>query len=159
MTALKVNREFFLRHLAVALVMLGVGGWFAYDGFVVYPRTPAAELYEKIEKSAPGEGFPLEGFKRQKIRSQYGFTVLCLLAAALIGLHLAAVCRFRFAYDETGFEWRGRRRPLSDVKSVDRAAWKRKGIVKIALSDGSRVTLDAWHHVGVKEFERLLPPV
>ena len=29
---------------------------------------------------------------------------------------------------------------------------------KLLLADGSRVTLDCWHHVGVREFEKLLPP-
>ena len=137
--------------------MFGVGCWFGYDGFVAYPRTDAAALYESIEKSAPPADFPLESFKQQKIRSQYGFTALCLLASVLIGLHLASVAAFRFAFDADGFVWRGKRRPLSDVKSVDRSAWKKKGIVTLTLADGDRVALDAWHHLGVKEFEKALP--
>ena len=149
--------EFFYRHLAVCILMLGMGCWFGYDGFVAYPNTPAAELYEKIEKSKPPEGFQLEPFKRQKIQSQYGFTALCLLASVLIGLNLASVASFRFEFDDSGFVWRGKKFPLSDIKSVDRSQWKKKGIVKLLLVDGSRVTLDAWHHVGVKEFEKLLP--
>ena len=34
MTVLKLNREFFLRHLGVALLMFGLGCWFGYDGYV-----------------------------------------------------------------------------------------------------------------------------
>lgn len=157
MKRLKLNPEFFYRHLAVCILMLGMGCWFGYDGFVRYPATPAAELYEKIESSKPPEGFNLDAFKRQKIQSQYGFTALCLLASVLIGLHLASVASFRFEFDDSGFVWRGKKLSLSDIKSVDRSQWKKKGIVKLLLADNSRVTLDAWHHVGVREFEKLLP--
>ena len=87
MKSLKINTEFLYRHLGVCLLMFGLGCWFGYDGFVEYPKTPAAELYEQIEKSKPPEGFALEAFKRQKIKSQYGFSALCLVASVLIGLH------------------------------------------------------------------------
>lgn len=157
MKSLKINTEFLYRHLGVCLLMFGLGCWFGYDGFVKYPNTPAAELYEQIEKSKPPEGFALEAFKRQKIKSQYGFTALCLVASALIGIHLASVAMFRFDHDETSFVWNGKKYALSDVKSVDRSQWKKKGIVKLELADGVRVTLDAWHHLGVKDFEKLLP--
>ncbi len=156
MKTLKVNREFLVRHLAVCLLMLGMGCWFGYDGLVTYRRAPAAELYEKIESAKPPEGFPLEAFKEQKIKTQYGFAILCLVASALIGLHLASVAAFRFDWDESSFVWNGKRYQLSDVKSADRSKWKSKGILRLTLSDGTRVTLDAWHHVGVKEFEKMV---
>ena len=57
MKRLKLNPEFFYRHLAVCLLMFGMSCWFGYDGLVACPNTPAAELYEKIEKSKPPEGF------------------------------------------------------------------------------------------------------
>ena len=34
MKRLKLNPEFFYRHLAVCLLMFGMGCWFGYDGFV-----------------------------------------------------------------------------------------------------------------------------
>ena len=156
MKSLKLNREFLVRHLAVCILMLGMGCWFGYDGFVTYRRTPAAELYEKIESAKPPEGFPLEAFKRQKIKSQYGFMALCLVASALIGIHLASVAAFRFDWDESSFVVNGKRHPLSDVKSADRSKWKSKGILRLELTDGTRATLDAWHHVGVREFEKMV---
>ena len=157
MKQLKLNKEFFHRHLAVCLLMAGFGCWFGYDGFVSYPKTPAAELYEKIEKAKAPEGFDLEAFKRQKIKSQYGFTTLCLLAAALIGINLASAAFFRFDYDDESFVWEGKRHPLSDIKSVDRSKWKSKGIAKLILADGAKITLDAWHHAGVKDFMAKVP--
>ena len=131
MKRLKLNPEFFYRHLAVCLLMFGMGCWFGYDGFVRYPATPA--------------------------QSQYGFTALCLLASVLIGLNIASAAAFRFEHDDKSFTWNGKLYALSDVKSVDRSKWKKKGIVKLLLADGSHVTLDCWHHLGVKDFEKLLP--
>jgi hypothetical protein len=75
----------------------------------------------------------------------------------LIGLNIASAAAFRFEHDDKSFTWNGKLYALSDVKSVDRSKWKKKGIVKLLLADGSRVTLDAWHHLGVKDFEKLLP--
>ena len=73
------------------------------------------------------------------------------------GFILAAAAFFRFDYDDESFVWEGKRHPLSDIKSVDRSKWKRKGIAKLILADGTKITLDAWHHVGVKDFMAKLP--
>ena len=148
---LKVNPEFFKRHLAVTLLMAGLGCWFGYDGLVRYPATDAAALYESIEKSPPPAEFDLVAFKAQKIRSQHGLALAALIAAAAIGLHLWAVCRFEFEYDDETFTYRGRRRKIAEIASVDRSKWEKKGIVRV---DG--ITLDAWHHLGVREFHGML---
>ena len=148
---LTLNKEFAKRHLFVAVLMAGLGCWFGYDGFVGYPATEAADLYKSIEgRDAPAE-LNLEAFKRQKIQTQYGFTFLAFLAAAVIGGHLWAVSKFDFAFDDEGFVAGGKRRGYGDIKSVDRTLWAKKGIVAIA-GEGFKVKLDAWHHVGVKEF-------
>ena len=147
---LTLNREYALRHLFVTLLMIGLGGWFGYDGLVRYPATPAAELYQSIEGSEPPETMTAESlaaFKDQKTKTQYGFTLLCLLAALVVGTRLFASCRFDFEFDDEGFVCRGRRHAYSDIKKVDRALWAKKGIVRV---DG--ITLDAWHHQGVREF-------
>lgn len=152
MTRLKLNPEYAKRHLFVTLLMIGLGCWFGYDGFVRYPATPAAELYRSIEGSdAPG-GFDLEAFKKQKIGTQYGFTILAFFAAAVVGSRLMRSRRFKFGYTDDCYIYRGRRHPLSSIKKVDRSKWGKKGIVKV---DG--ITLDAWHHLGVKEFVEKLP--
>ena len=147
LTKLKINPEYAKRHLFVTLLMIGLGGWFGYDGFIGYPATPAAELYKSIEKSDAPEGFDLEAFKRQKIGTQYGFTILAFFAAAVVGSRLAQSARFKFEFDDEGYVYRGKRHPFSAIKSIDRSKWEKKGIVKV---DG--ITLDSWHHLGVKEF-------
>ena len=147
MTRLKLNPEYAKRHLFVTLLMIGLGGWFGYDGFIGYPATPAAELYKSIEKSDAPEGFDLDAFKRQKIGTQYGFTILAFFVAAVVGSRLMKSKRFVFEFDDEAYVYRGRRHPISSIKKIDRSQWEKKGIVKI---DG--ITLDAWHHLGVKEF-------
>ena len=148
MKRLTLNREFAVRHLGVALLMLGLSGWFGYDGFVRYPATPAAELYRSIEGSDAPAGFDLDAFKRQKTQTQYGFTVLALLAALVIAGHVGLLARFRFAYDDEGFVCGTVRRKFADVgaREVDWSQWEKKGIVRV---DG--IKLDAWHHAGVRD--------
>ena len=147
----KTNPEFFRRHLFVAVLMLGMGCWFGYDGFVGYPNTDAAALYRKIEGSDAPVGYNLEAFKAQKIKTQYGFTFLALLAAALVGGHLWKVTSFSFEFDDSGFVCDGKRHAYGDIRTVDRRLWDKKGIAVIS-GEGFSVRLDAWHHVGVKDF-------
>ena len=62
-------------------------------------------------------------------------------------IHLGKVAAFRFEFDDEGFTFRGVRRKFADVAKVDRSLWGKKGIIVV---DG--IKLDAWHHVGVKDF-------
>ena len=139
MTHLKLNREFFLRHLGVAILFFGMGCWFGYDGYVAYP-------------AHDDDWFETRHLRRDNaIQRQKEFMVLALLASVAVGGHLWAVSRLRFAFDGDGFVFRGRRTAYRDVKKVDRSKWEKKGIIRV---DG--ITLDAWHHTGVREFvERL----
>jgi len=155
---LTLNKEYAQRHLFVALLLAGLGCWFGYDGFVRYPATDAAALYREIEKADPPAQYDLAKFKAQKTQTQYGFTLLMLLGALIVGTRLYRSYAFDFAFDDAGFAVSGRRYAFSDVKDVDRRRWQGKGILVLTLSDGRKVQLDAWHHVGVKEFEAKLSP-
>ena len=159
----KLNREYALRHLFFVVLMLGVSGWFAYDGYVVYPRTPADALYESIEKApmpaCPDREKRLAAFKDQKVGFQRMLALATLLAGAFVALRLLASARFDLAYDGEGFTFAGRRYSYADVKGVDGSAWEKKGIARVRLADRTMV-LDAWHHAGVKEFfEKVKYPV
>ena len=44
MKSFTLNREFFIRHLGVTLLMAALGCWFVYDGSVVYPKMDAVEF-------------------------------------------------------------------------------------------------------------------
>ena len=147
MTRLKLNPEYAKRHLFVTLLMVALGCWFGYDGFIRYPATSAAELYRSIEGSEAPENYDLEGFKQQKMGTQYGFMILAFFAAAVVGSRLLRSRRFKFGYTDDCYIYRGRRHPIAAIKKIDRSKWEKKGIVMV---DG--ITLDSWHHLGVKEF-------
>ena len=139
MTTLRLNREFFVRHLGVALLFFGMACWFGYDGYVAYPQRDDA-------------WFEAQHLRRENAtRRQKEFMVLALLAAAAVAGHLFAVSRLRFSFDDEGYVHDGRRTAYGDIKTVDRSKWEKKGILKV---DG--ITLDAWHHTGVREFEKRL---
>ena len=149
---LKLNKEYVRRHLFVTLLMAGLGCWFGYDGFVRYPSMAAADLYRMIEKNDPPAGMNLDAFKRQKTQTQYGFTVISLFAALVVGLRLLKAAKFDFEFDDSGFTCQGRRFANSDIVDVDRSAWEKKSILVLRLKGGEKIVLDAWHHLGVKEF-------
>ena len=155
---LKLNKEFFMRHLFVAVLMAALGCWFGYDGYVKYPSMSPAELYRMIEKSdAPDEAAARKVYANA-IPRQKQFMMLAFLASIIVGAHLFAVSRLDFAFDDDGFTFAGKRYKMDDIKSVDDSAWEKKRISKLALSDGRSAVLDAWHHVGVKEFHAKLEP-
>ena len=144
MTTLKLNREFLVRHLFALVVFAALGGWFGFDAFVRSPRTPAAALYESIEKAPPPADMSqakLDAFKAQKTKTQFVLAVVTLGAALLVALHLLSVAGFKFAW--------------GDVKNVDESLWEKKSVLRIS-GDGWGATLDAWHHVGVKELRERL---
>lgn len=133
------NPEFVRRHLFVAVLMAAMGGWFGYDGYVKYPSQDDAFFDDRhLERD-------------NAIRRQKEFMLLALAASAIVGGHLWRVCRFTFEFDDSSYVWRGRRKAIADIATVDRSQWKSKGILRV---DG--VKLDAWHHLGVKEFESKL---
>lgn len=131
---LKLNREYALRHLGVALLMLGLSGWFAYDGYVSYPQRDDGWFEAQHLK------------KDSAIRRQKEFAVLSLFASLVIAAGVWRAFRFRFAFDDVSYTYRGKTVAFAEIKSVDRSRWQKKGILKV---DG--IVLDSWHHLGVEE--------
>lgn len=154
---LRLNHEFFIRHLFVTVLMFGLGCWFAYDGFIGYPSKSPQALYAEIEKSeAPSEEAALRVYTNA-IQRQKEFMALAFLAALIIGGHLFTIARIRISFDDDGFSLSNHRYAFADVAKVDDSLWAKKGICRITMTDGSRATLDSWHHNGAKELrERIL---
>ena len=148
---LTLNREFFLRHLFVAVLMLGLGCWFGYDGFVGYPSKTPSQLYEEIEKSAPPSPEAAQKVYDNAIPRQKQFMGLALLAALAVGLHLLLVSRLDVSFDDEGFTWNGKRFAYSDISRIDDSKWEKKQICVLFVKGGGKLVLDAWHHVGAKE--------
>lgn len=152
---LKLNREFAIRHLFVTALLLAMGGWFAYDGYVTYPSMTPEALYEKIEHSQPASHEAAVKVYENAIPRQKQFMGLCIVGALIVGLGVLKAWRVSFEYDEAGFVWNGRRMALSDIESVDESQWKKKGILKVKTCCG-RITLDAWHNTGVDGFYEIV---
>ncbi len=73
---------------------------------------------------------------------------LALCAFAAVGVKAAR----RFVADDTGLHGSGvGARPIGydEIRSVDWARWHEKGIVRLALKNGRRLTLDGWHFAGM----------
>ena len=157
MKKLSLNPEYARRHVFAALVTLALAFWFAYDGFISYPATPAAELYKMIEKADAPATVDLEAFKKQKIGSQLGFAALSFLASLIVSLRLLSSARFNFSYGSDAFLWKGKNYTFSDIKEVDFTRWSTKGIARLILNDGVNITLDSWHHLSVGDFIKALP--
>lgn len=138
MVAFTLNKEFFRRHLGVALLMAGLGCWFSFDAAVAYParREPA-----------------------DKIARQWQFAGLSFLAALAIGGHLWKVRRETLAWDDaamTGTLTGGKPAAFADVVEVDDRKWREKGVLVVRMDDGRKITLDAWHHPETEELAKRL---
>lgn len=155
MTKLKLNLEYARRHLFVVAVFLSLGSWFMYDGLVAYPKTPAHELYESIEKSKAPEGFDLEGFKKQKIQSQKFFSCFLLFASAVVLFRLWRSYRFDFSFDGDKIRFNGSEMLIADITEVDKTRWEKNSILKLKTKSNT-IVLDGWHHNGVAEFVQIL---
>lgn len=154
---LSLNKEYAVRHLGVAVLFLGLAGWFGYDGLVGYPSQTAHDIYVSIEKSEPPEGTDLEGFKAQKIKAQYGFAAIFAAISLVVGLRLWRSWKSTLEWDDEkmlGSLTGGKPLAFADVERVDERRWANKGILVLHADDGRRVTLDAWHHTGVEDLAK-----
>ena len=154
---LQLNREFAIRHIGVALLFLGLCGWFLYDGAVTYPKMDDAKFTEQVLHGKTGD---FDELKRQAIGRQYQFAGLCGLAALVIA---AGVLRCRMQtleWDDAqmaGSLTGGKPLAFSDIGGVDDRRWERKGILVVFAKDGRRFSLDTWHHLGARELaEKIL---
>lgn len=153
---LKLNREFAIRHLFVAVLLTGMGAWFAYDGYVAYPSMTPEALYEQIEHQPPASREAAEKVYANAIPRQKQFMALCIIGAAIVGFGVWRASRFRFTYRERGFSYHGRRYAIADISKVDASQWGKKGILRLLTGDGTRIVLDGWHHKGVDGFYDIL---
>ena len=125
---LKLNREYMVRHLAVAALMLGMSGWFLYDGAVKYPKQDD-KFFEQIHSK-----------RDTAIARQYQFAGITFAAAVVIAGLVGLESRRKFDFGK------------DDVAEVDFSKWAKKSIAYAKLKNGRTVPLDAWHFLGVREF-------
>ena len=79
---------------------------------------------------------------------------VAFIAALAITCHLLKVRGETLAWDDekmVGSLTYGKDAFFRDVKDVDRRLWDKKGILRVVMGDGRKITLDAWHHPEAKE--------
>lgn len=97
----------------------------------------------------------------EDIHAQFVSAAIGLLAA----LALLAIVTLRFLTHYTlddealsvAIGQQIRRYPLETLQKVDDSQWEKRGILKLTFATG-RVTLDAWHHSGIREIAAKLLP-
>lgn len=126
-------------------VLLAMGGWFAYDGFVTYPRHNEQHRLHVLN--------PQQHPKDAPTHTEADIRLQKILGAALpvvaIGLLASTFYRSRGAYRLSGdvLSVPGHTDvPLSSITQIDKSLWDRKGIAHLnyELPTGrkGRLTLD-----------------
>jgi hypothetical protein len=126
------------RYLMV-LLCLALAGWFAYDGWVAWPRENA-QAQQRGEEKLP--------------RSDFDILLQRLLAGALpfvgLGILIRALHHSRGEYRLDGQTLHVPGHPpvpLDSIRQIDKSKWERKGVARIdyeppGTSETRRLTLD-----------------
>ena len=113
------------------LVLLGMGGWFAYDGFVKYPRHNELHLLHVRDPVKYPQDYPTH--KETSIRLQKQLAVALPVAAIAMLAWTLYNSRgaYRLAGDGLSVPGHGEV-PLSAITQIDKSLWDRKGIAYIS---------------------------
>lgn len=168
-----------------ALLCLGMGSYFFYDGFVRYPeQRRVRQEFNRFLESHPREewmayaaerGLPpgTQGDPGQDHSDTDIFLQRALAASILsVGVYVAALYAGSFrrwiALDETGLSTSGgQRTPLDAITGLDKRRWRKKGIAVVGYgtADGPGwIKLDNWKYeleptnAIVREIESRLRP-
>ncbi|MGN0885817.1 MAG: hypothetical protein ACI4RT_02340 [Candidatus Spyradenecus sp.] len=208
-----LNREYALRLLGVAVLFIGLSGWFLYDGARGYPAENAAvapvaaELAQQpltpadwVNTAKTGtvpliDAFQARGLKApskfvdgftswvragdpkgndpqaaaallrqpvhspEDIRTQFISAGIGLLAAAgllaLLAWRRLTTLRLEPEALVRTVAGRSQRFALAELRDVDDREWTKRGIARARFATGT-VTLDAWHHAGIREIHARL---
>lgn len=145
------QKNYLMRYAIMAAICLGAGFWFAYDGFVGYPKLlPAAEAYDELsdidsdaeritrwEALAKQNGWPISTPKKkaQDIKSditgQYFWMTLCFFGGipALLFYLRSRGTWVESTDDGLKTSW-GQQLKFSDVTQLNKKRWAKKGIAR-----------------------------
>lgn len=126
-------------------LLLVMGGWFAYDGFITYPRHNELHMLHVKDPANYPQDYPTHNAASIRLQKILGFT----LPVAGVGLLAWTLYNSRGAYRLAGDTLSVPGHPdvpLSAITQIDKSKWDRKGIAHLsyALPDGrtGRLTLD-----------------
>lgn len=162
-----VSSDYRWRRLAGLMVLcLGMGGWFSYDGFVLYPhQRHIAQEFRRFEQEgrkdqwtdyAHERGWPdgREGPPIDRSELDIRFQQIMGVALAPVGLVLAYMFLMSFrrsiASDESGLVTdAGRQVPYEAITALNKRLWSRKGVAYVHYKHGGAaglITLDDWKY-------------
>ena len=128
------GREYRVRRYLFVGLMVAAGLWFAYDGFIGYPRQ-----WEKFSRMTPDE-------RAHTTAPPPPFSIRIQKELALSLLLLAPTCFAFFMYRSRG-NYRLERETLfvpghpsvqfSQIVELDKSLWDRKGIAKVTYRESS----------------------
>ena len=158
----RASTSYRVRWGLIGLMFIAAGGWFAYDGWVTYPRENAVAKAKGAEKPPHSEELDIPLQKGLGI-------VLPPIGLLLIGYMLY---QSRGEYRLAGNVLHAPGHPpvpLESIREIDKTRWDRKGIVTLAYeapgSGGTRrLTLDDFVYdqkptdAIVERIEKLLVP-
>ena len=132
------------RYLFSALLLV-MGGWFAYDGFVTYPRHNELHLLHARDPANYPKDYPTHNAASIRLQKILGFTLPLAGAGLLAWTLYNSRGAYRLAGDVLSVPGHPDV-PLAAVTEIDKSKWDRKGIAHLsyALGDGrrGRLTLD-----------------
>ena len=139
--------------LFVGIFLVGIGGWFYYDGIFTWPKSNlhfdahTADLKDggtDWPKYAAEKGFPAElphkRYESMDIAGQFAFGSLAALAGLSVLIYLATQFRRTVKADpEAVYSPAGVRIPYSDITGVGKKKWADKGLATIRYEiDGKK---------------------
>ncbi len=123
------------RIIVATVVCAGMGGWFAYDGWLKYPAQNQAKI-DAGYKTVPHSD---SSIMLQRILA---VAVGCLTGVA--ALNLLRVTRQRFVLDDDGLTTGSRQIPWDHIRQLKADRYSDRGWVDLLLTDGRKFRLDSY---------------
>lgn len=143
----KMNREWLVRMLIVAVGFTAFGCWCLYDGLIRYPRINA-ELEQAPALVAADAMQDQEHKTDADIRMQFIMAGGCFGFAAFLALRVLWASRRQLAADDVALHAiNGDVVPYEHVLGIDKRRWDRKGIAVVRYRTNGRVRrtrIDDW---------------
>ncbi len=148
------DNKFNRRNLLISVVLLAVGAWSAYDGFIAFPKKlkiaeEYATLYDldKSERTIKWQEITAEkGWKREVPKAPQDVQGDILFNYLLFGLCTILGLFFGFKFVRTRGSWLelennqirtswGTSFDLNQIQRIDKIKWSKKGIAKVVYKD------------------------
>jgi len=164
----RINKEWAVRLIIIAVMFIGGGCWFLYDGAVAWPaENERYAVFQQINEEgerAWQEVFAERGWSTRNppdqhsdtdIMTQFIIAGLCFPIGLLALFWLGLNARRKVVADDEKVRFAGREMRYDAITDIDKTRWDSKGIV-VLESGEERMKLDDWKFRGVgKVLERV----